>query len=142
MACRPLKCQGDTELKALQVHRLQIRIKTAIKTSDLLTLRVQVPNNHILTQNMYYNYYYPNPKYQIIGYMDPLGNGTHMPPWRSKNTLRRLITPCSPVIRMINLTTSSQVIRARMFSLQGILATLRLLAQCHRHFAKRRTLSP
>ena len=39
-----------------------------------LTLRVQVPNNHILTQNLYYNYYYPNPKYLLIGYMDPLGN--------------------------------------------------------------------
>ena len=38
-----------------------------------LSLRVQVPNNHILTQNLYYNYYYPNPKYLIIGYMDPLG---------------------------------------------------------------------
>ena len=36
-----------------------------------LTLRVQVPNSHILTQNQDYNYYYPNPKYLIIGYMDP-----------------------------------------------------------------------
>ena len=26
---------------------------------------------HILTQNLYYNYYYPKPKYLIIGYMDP-----------------------------------------------------------------------
>ena len=39
-----------------------------------LPLRVQVPNNHILTQNQYYNYYYPKPKYLIIGYMDPLGS--------------------------------------------------------------------
>ena len=39
-----------------------------------IPLRVQVPNNHILTQNLYYNYYYPNPKYLIIGYMDPLGS--------------------------------------------------------------------
>ena len=38
-----------------------------------ITLRVQVPNNHILTQDPYYNYYYPKPKYLIIGYMDPLG---------------------------------------------------------------------
>ena len=30
-------------------------------------------NNHILTQNLYYNYYYPNPKYLVIGYMNPLG---------------------------------------------------------------------
>ena len=37
------------------------------------TLRVQVPKNHILTQNLYYNYYYPKPKYQNIGYLDPLG---------------------------------------------------------------------
>ena len=35
------------------------------------TLRVQVPNNHILAQNLYYNSYYPNPKYPIIGYLDP-----------------------------------------------------------------------
>ena len=40
-----------------------------------LTLRVQVPNSHILTQNLYYNYYYPSPRYLIIGYMDPLGKG-------------------------------------------------------------------
>ena len=38
-----------------------------------LTLRVQVPNNHILTQTLYYNYYYPKPKYLTIGYLDPLG---------------------------------------------------------------------
>ena len=36
-----------------------------------ITLRVQVPNNHILTQNLYYNYNYPKPKFLIIGYMDP-----------------------------------------------------------------------
>ena len=35
-----------------------------------ITLRVQVPKNHIPTQNLYYNYYYPNPKYLNIGYMD------------------------------------------------------------------------
>ena len=38
-----------------------------------ITLRVQVPNNHIPTHNLYQNYYYPNPKYPIIRYMDPLG---------------------------------------------------------------------
>ena len=37
------------------------------------TIRVQVPNNHILTQNLYHNSYYPKPKY-LIGYLDPLGN--------------------------------------------------------------------
>ena len=34
------------------------------------TLKVQVPNNHAHTQNLYYNYYYPDPKYLIIGYME------------------------------------------------------------------------
>ena len=38
-----------------------------------ITLRVQVPNNDILSQKVYQNHYYPNPKYLIIGYMDPLG---------------------------------------------------------------------
>ena len=38
-----------------------------------LTLRVQVPNNHILTQHLYDDYYNPKPKYLIIGYMDPVG---------------------------------------------------------------------
>ena len=33
--------------------------------------RVQVPNNHILTLNLYYSYYYPIPKYLIIGYLGP-----------------------------------------------------------------------
>ena len=34
---------------------------------------VQVPNNHILAQNLYYNYYCPKPKYLNVRYMDPLG---------------------------------------------------------------------
>ena len=37
---------------------------------------VQVPNNHILTQNLYYNYYYPKPNYLSIGYVDPWGGYT------------------------------------------------------------------
>ena len=36
----------------------------------------QVPNSHILTQNLYYKYYYPKPKYLIIGYLDPLNPTT------------------------------------------------------------------
>ena len=40
-------------------------------TTCIATLRVQAPNNHILTQNLYQSYYYPDPKYLIIGYMDP-----------------------------------------------------------------------
>ena len=43
------------------------------------SLRVQVPKNHILTQNLYYYNYYPKPKYLIIGYMDPLGIGSPKP---------------------------------------------------------------
>ena len=42
------------------------------------SLRVQVLNNYILAQNLYYNYYYPKAKYLIIGYMDPLGVGRIM----------------------------------------------------------------
>ena len=36
-----------------------------------IALRVQVRNSHILTQNLHYNYYYPIPKYLMIGYLDP-----------------------------------------------------------------------
>ena len=32
-----------------------------------------VHNSHMLTQNLYNNYYYPKPKYELIGYWDPLG---------------------------------------------------------------------
>ena len=41
-------------------------------SGGILTLRVQVPSNPILTQNLYYNYYYAKPKCLIIGYLDPL----------------------------------------------------------------------
>ena len=72
--------------------------------------RVQVPNNHILTQNLYQSHYYPNPKYLIIEYMDPLGCSTRkfpklrelevmqnfssqpLPPWRY--TIRKLLPLC------------------------------------------------
>ena len=40
---------------------------------DHLCLRVPVRNNHLLAHNMYQNYYHPQPKYLIIGYLDPLG---------------------------------------------------------------------
>ena len=52
------------------------RRKTSYYRADrwpTVTLRVQVPSNHILTQNLYYNYHYPKPKYPIIVYLDPLG---------------------------------------------------------------------
>ena len=32
--------------------------------------RVQVPNNHILSPNLYYNCYYQNHKYLIVRYRD------------------------------------------------------------------------
>ena len=35
------------------------------------SLRVQVPENHVLAQDLYYSYYYPKLKYLIIGYLDP-----------------------------------------------------------------------
>ena len=38
-----------------------------------VSVRVQVHNRYILPHNLYQKYYYPNPKYSIIGYMDPLG---------------------------------------------------------------------
>ena len=52
-------------------HRTKKGFITLIHKEN--TLRVQVPNNHMLTQNLYQNHYYPNPKYPIIRYMDPLG---------------------------------------------------------------------
>ena len=39
--------------------------------SKSLTLGVQVATKHILTPNLYHNFYYPKPKYLIIGYLDP-----------------------------------------------------------------------
>ena len=36
----------------------------------LATPRVQVLNSHIVTQNLYYTYYYQNRKYLIIRYLD------------------------------------------------------------------------
>ena len=35
------------------------------------------PNNHVLNQSMYYNDYCQNPKYQIIGSLDPQGIYTY-----------------------------------------------------------------
>ena len=44
-----------------------------LENSHDLPLGVQVPNNHILCQNLYQNHYYSNPKSLIIRYMDPPG---------------------------------------------------------------------
>ena len=54
----------------------EVHLRDSIKETILImysnsdSLRVQVPNNHILTQNLYYNYYYPKPKCLFIGYLD------------------------------------------------------------------------
>ena len=50
-----------------------VTLRDGISVCGVLTLRVQVHTNHILTQNLYYNFDSPNPKYLILGYMDPLG---------------------------------------------------------------------
>ena len=42
--------------------------------SGLKIPRVQGPDHEMLIQNLYYNHYYPKPKYQILGYLDPLGD--------------------------------------------------------------------
>ena len=46
-------------------------VGTTVKIPEALPLRVQVPNNHILPQNLFYGYYYPNPEYLNI--LGPLG---------------------------------------------------------------------
>ena len=38
----------------------------------LVSLTVQVPDDHILTQNLYQNYNDPKPMCLIIGYLDPI----------------------------------------------------------------------
>ena len=52
----------------------KLRTPKSTKVGEM-TLRVQVPNNHILTQNLYQDYYSPKPKYLTIGCLDPLGDG-------------------------------------------------------------------
>ena len=43
------------------------------KSHDLLsTLRVQVPNSHILSKTSKLHHYYPKPKYLLIGSFEPL----------------------------------------------------------------------
>ena len=68
-----------------------------------LPLRVQVPNNHILTQNLYYNYYYPNPKYLIIGYMDPLGSVLIPNPKSENPNCQTLRTKCQSQSQSVDL---------------------------------------
>ena len=63
-------CSPDDMRKRRNAGTYLIRIGLRVR---YIALRVQVPNNHIRTQNLYCNYYYPDPKYLIIGYMDRLG---------------------------------------------------------------------
>ena len=44
------------------------------ETCSFPVLTSKGPSTHILTQNLYYNYYDPKTKYLIIGYVDPLGS--------------------------------------------------------------------
>ena len=72
--CLLMPEQGVMYIEAYRTTSKDARtIVLIIAWALLVTLRVQVPNHHIFAQNLYYNYYYPNPKYPIIGYMDPLG---------------------------------------------------------------------
>ena len=53
-----------------------LKISNARKVEKFMVevaLRIQVPDNHLHTPNLYYNYHYPKPKYLIIGYVDTLG---------------------------------------------------------------------
>ena len=52
-------------------HTMVPKSAESLRTCSSMTLRVQVPSNHILTQNLWHNDQYPNPKYLIIGYLDP-----------------------------------------------------------------------
>ena len=72
VSCEPQNSESSSWKK--DGSEMHVCLAVAYRSRDTsIPLRVQVPNNHILTQNLYYNYYYPNPKYLIIGYMDPLG---------------------------------------------------------------------
>ena len=51
-------------------RRLQPDSAKALTLGAGAALEVQVPNHHILTPNLHYNYYYPKSKYLIIGYLE------------------------------------------------------------------------
>ena len=62
-------------LHALGIYRGYRKIMK-VRIRDYVTLRVQVPNNHILTQNLYYNHYYPKPKVPNYWVLGPSGLGS------------------------------------------------------------------
>ena len=53
-------------------RRREEQVNPKPQNQTLKGLSTDLP--HILAQNLYYSYYCPNPKYLIIGYMDPLGS--------------------------------------------------------------------
>ena len=69
--------KGDTRCLDYSENRIRcipgqgLQYLSWISGGALVSLRVQVRNDHILTQNLYYNYYYLIPKYLLIGYLDP-----------------------------------------------------------------------
>ena len=63
-----------------------------------------IPNIHILAQSQYYNYYYPKPKYLIIGYMDPSGN---LVPFSVVNAMRHVYVPCTLALQTSSIPRSS-----------------------------------
>ena len=62
---------GVIGFRCLGVSGFRVTGKSDALERRFYTIRVQVPNNHILTQNVYYKHYYPTPKYLIIGHMGP-----------------------------------------------------------------------
>ena len=64
---------GSSETSMLWVFKFT-------RVMQVQTLRVQVPNNHILTQSQYYNYFSPKPKYLIFRYINhgPSGKGIRL----------------------------------------------------------------
>ena len=66
-------------------HHQKVSVYESSKNPSM-SLRVHVPNKHILTQNLFHNYYYPNPRYLNIWVLGPsvcmshrLGKRTGMP---------------------------------------------------------------
>ena len=75
-------CWGGGYSRAYIIERRSKGVYTVARkmhqAKKLFTLRVHVLNNHILTLNLYYNYYYQNPKYFILGYLDPLSEASRV----------------------------------------------------------------
>ena len=72
--CRDTKKQRANSEEATAALHLSAWLRVShpdTLNSEPLSLRVQVPKNHMLNQNLYYDYYYPKPKYLIIGYLGP-----------------------------------------------------------------------